>query len=69
MLTDKKIKLIQELQSQTNALQKSVQMGEVTDNSKVAAAYSAMLLVGVNEEDIAAFSRQFPETPIGISGL
>ena len=69
MLTDKKIKLIQELQSQTNALQKSVQMGEVIDNSKVAAAYSAMLLGGVNEEDIAAFSRQFPETPIGMSGL
>jgi hypothetical protein len=68
MLTDKKIKLIQEFQAQMTALQLNVQMGEVKDNSKVAAAYSAMLL-GVNEEDIAAFSRQFPETPIGPSGV
>jgi hypothetical protein len=50
-----------------NELQTSVQRGEVQDNSKVSAASRAMLLGGVNEEDIMAFSRQFPETPIGIS--
>jgi hypothetical protein len=65
MLTDKKIKLIQEFQAKMNALQMSVQMGEVKDNSKAAAAYSAMLL-GVHVEDVSAFSRRFPETPIGM---
>jgi hypothetical protein len=67
MLTDKKIKLIQEFRAQMNELQTSVQRGEVPGNSKVSGASRAMLLGGVNEEDIMAFSRQFPETPVGIS--
>jgi hypothetical protein len=52
MLTDKKIKLIQEFRAQMNELQTSVQRGEVQGNSKVSAASRAMLLGGVNEEDI-----------------
>jgi di/tripeptidase len=67
MLTDKKIKLIQEFQAQMGALQGG-QTGEVIDKSKAAAAYSAMVL-GINEEDISAFNKLFPETPIGRDGF
>jgi hypothetical protein len=67
MLTDRKIELIRELMAQTSALLTRVNMGEPSDKEKVAAAYMAMLTSGVNEEDIMAFSRKFPETHIGIS--